>query len=166
MMETLQLHYSRGKLTRMTLLCLAMTALMLWVALGGIDPEESGGRRGGIARMLGAEGLQIIGWTMAAACTLLAVVCVRRAFSDLIAARADRAGLTIRTVFGSHVYASEDIAALEIRRPAGQGILQVVPVKGRGKQRGLTLSSLAEDEEQIAEWIDAVHALHAGGQPV
>lgn len=161
-MEPLELHYSRGKLIRLALIGAAMAAVSLWIALGGIDPSESRGRRAGLGRMLGADGLQLLGWVLAAGAGLFAILYVRRAFGDLVAARADAAGVTIHTVFGDHGYAAEDIAAIEIRRPAGQGILQIVPVPGRGKQRGLALNGLAEDEDEIGAWMERAYALHAG----
>ena len=163
-MEELQLHYSRGKLIRLVLLGLVLTAMMLWLATGGVaDGEETRGRGAWLGRTLGPEGLRTLGWIGAVVAALFAGLSLRRAFGDPVAARADRAGLTIHTIFGSHVYAAQDIAALEIRRPAGQAILQVVPGPGGGKQRGLTLNSLAEDEEEIGEWMGRVHALHSGG---
>jgi hypothetical protein len=162
-METLELHYGRGKLIRLAAMGAAMTAASLWVALGGIDVAGTRGRRSGLGRMLGQEGVEMLGWAMAIAAGLFAILYVWRAFGDLVAARADAAGVTIHTVFGDHVYAAQDIAAIGIAHPAGQGILQVVPVKGRGKQRGLALNGLAEDEDEIGAWIDRVHTLHAGG---
>jgi hypothetical protein len=103
----------------------------------------------------------MLGWAAAAA--LLAFLYARRLFGDRVAARADAAGLTVHSVFGDHVYAAEHIAALELRRPAGRGIVQIVPVKGRGKQRGLTLNSLVEDEDEVAGWIAAVDPVQGRG---
>ncbi|HEY0028389.1 MAG TPA: hypothetical protein VGC35_10995 [Allosphingosinicella sp.] len=158
-MEPLLLHYSRGKLIRLSLLSLVMMALGLWMALGGIAPgEELHGRGAWLGELLGPQGLQVLGWAMFFVVGLLAILTLRRAFGDLVAARADGTAVTIHTIFGSHQYRAEDLAGIEIRRPAGQGILQFVPVRGQGKQRGLTLNSLAEDEDEIAAWIEAVWA--------
>jgi hypothetical protein len=161
-MNVLELHYGRAKLIRLSLLALVATALMLWVATGGIPAgEETRGRGAWLGRMLGPDGLQILGWVLAAVTASFSLLSIRRAFGDLLAARADASMLTIYTIFGSHHYAARDIDAIEIRRPAGQGILQIVPVQGRGKQRGLTLNSLKQDEGEIGQWIEAVHAAQA-----
>jgi hypothetical protein len=163
-MEPLELHYSRGKLIRLSLLSLAAMALMLWVATGGITPgEERRGRGAWLGEMLGPQGLLVLGWALFFLLAVMLVLTVRRALGDLVAARADVTGVTIYTIFGSHQYWAEDLAGIEIHRPAGQGILQFVPVPGKGKQRGLTLNSLAEDEDEIAAWTEAVWARLRGG---
>lgn len=162
-MEPLDLHYSRGKLIRLALLSLVMAALGLWVAAGGVS-EETANRGPGawIGRLLGPEGLPILGGLVAAAATVFALLYLRRAFADPVAARADGEGLTINTVFGSRSYAAADVAALELHFPAGQPILQVIPVAGRGKMRGLAVNGLVENVAEVEAWIDAVQASRAG----
>ena len=156
-MEPLDLHYSRFKLIRLALLALAMAAVALWVAAGGVSASEaSRGPGARIGRLLGPEGLQILGWAIAAAAIVFALLYLRRAFADPVAARADGAGVTIHTLLGSHFYAAPDIDRLELRHPAGQPILQLVPAAGRGKTRGLAVNGLAEDEAEVEAWIDAV----------
>lgn len=163
-MAPYELHYSRGKLIRLGLLAIAVTALMLWIALGGLGEDVGGGRRGGLARMLGPEGMQALGWLAAAGTGAMALLAFRRAFADRVAARGDAQGVIIHTLFGTHAYAVGDIDRIELRRPAGQPLLMVVPVPGRGKERGLALNGLAEDEEEIAAWIETVEtAWHGGG---
>lgn len=162
-METLELHYSRGKLIRLSLLSLVMMAVGLWVVLGGISPrEELHGRGAWVGRVLGPNGLQALGWALFFVTASLGVLTLRRAFGDLVAARADVTGVTIHSILGSHQYWAEDLAGIELRRPAGQAILQFVPVRGKGKQRGLTLNSLAEDEDEIGAWVEAVWARLSG----
>jgi hypothetical protein len=156
-MEPLELHYSRYKLIRLALLSLVMTVVGLWIAAGGIS-EETGRRGPGawIGRLLGPDGLQILGGVVAAAAALFALLYLRRAFADPVAARADVAGLTINTVLGSHSYAAEDIAGLELQFPAGQPILQVIPRVGQGKMRGLAVNGLNQDVQAVQAWIEAV----------
>ena len=165
-MEGIALHYSRFKLVRLVLLSLVMSGIGLWIALGGVSAETA--RRGPgawIGRLLGPDGMRILGGVFAAAVIVLALLYLRRAFADPVAARADRAGLTINTLFGSHHYAAEDLAGLELHFPAGQPILQVIPRPGQGKMRGLAVNGLAEELPEVEAWIDAVAALHsAGGQ--
>jgi hypothetical protein len=156
-MEPLYLHYSRAKLIRLAVYGLLGTAMMLWVATGGIDDPEGGGRRGAwLGRMLGGEGLLWLGWIFAAILACLTLLYLRRAFADPVAARADADGVTINTLFGSHSYARGDIERIELRRPAGQPILQVLPVAGRGKKRGLTVNGLAEDCDEVEAWLQSV----------
>lgn len=158
-MEPLDLHYSRPRLIRNALFCLLFTALGSWFALGGVgDSGDGRGRRAAIGRMLGPEGVQILGWTIAAATLVLALLYLRRAFADLVAARADAGGVAIHTLFGSHVYAARDLERIELRRPAGQLILQIVPATGRGKSRGIPVNGLAESEDEVAAWIEAAGA--------
>jgi hypothetical protein len=158
-LEPLDLHYSRGKLIRLALLSLVATAALLWVATGGVSDSEA--RRGpgaAIVRVLGPEGLQMLGWVLAAITLALAVLYLRRAFADPLAARADAEGVTLNTLFGSRFYAASDIDRLELQYPAGQPILQIIPDAGRGKSRGLAVNGLAESAEEVEAWIDAVHA--------
>jgi len=161
-MEPLDLHYSRFKLVRLALLALATAAVAWWVATGGVSASAaSRGPGARIARLLGPEGLQILGWTVAAAAVVFALLYLRRAFADPVAARADGAGVTIATLLGSRCYAARDIGRIELRHPAGQPILQLVPAAGRGRMRGLAVNGLAEDEAEVEAWIGAVHAAHA-----
>ena len=158
-LEPLDLHYSRGKLIRLALLSLVATAVLLWVATGGVSDSEA--RRGpgaAIVRLLGPEGLQVLGWVLAAITAALAVLYLRRAFADPLAARADAEGVTIHTLFGSRFYTASDLVGLELQFPAGQPILQIVPATGRGKVRGLAVNGLAESTEEVEAWIDAVQA--------
>jgi hypothetical protein len=162
-MQPLDLHYSRSKLIRLVLMSLVGTAVGLWVALGGVSEETSRRGPGGwIGRMLGPDGVPILGWIVAAAAAAFALLYLRRIFGDPVAAHADAEGVTINTVFGRHFYAGGDVAQLELQFPAGQPILQVIPVPGRGKMRGLAVNGLAEDSGEVEAWIDAVHASLAG----
>lgn len=161
-MEPLDLHYSRGKLLRLAMFSLVGTAVAIWLALGGVSESTSRRGPGGwIGRLLGPDGLQILGWVVAAVTLIFAFLYLRRAFADPVAARADGEGLTLNTVFGSHFYAANDIAALELHYPAGQPILQVVPLPGRGKMRGLAVNGLAAGPGEVEAWIDQVRAAHA-----
>lgn len=164
-MEKLDLHYSRSKLIRLAIYALIGTAVMLWVATGGISDEEAGsGRRGAwIGRLLGPEGLQILGWVLAAVTLALAVLYLRRAFADPVAARADADGVTINTLFGSRFYAAGDLDGIELQRPAGQPIVQIIPLPGHGRMRGLAANGLAEDADEIESWIHAVHGVWRAG---
>jgi hypothetical protein len=158
-METLDLHYSRGKLIRLAILSLVMTALGLWLALGGVS--EGSLRRGPgawLGRVLGPEGVSILGWILAATALAFALLYLRRAFADPVAARADAEGVTIHTLFGSRFYRAEDIATIELQHPAGQPIFQIIPEPGRGTTRGLAANGLVEGEGEIELWIDAVLA--------
>lgn len=164
-MEPLDLHYSRGKLIRLALLSLLGTAMMLWVALGGIsEGEATTGRRAWIGQMLGVEGLQIVGWVFVAVTLALAVLYLRHAFADPVAARGHADGVTIHTLFGSQHYAATDVDRIELQHPVGQPILQIVPVPGQGKKRGLAVNGLTEDSEEIEAWIDAVQGAWRGGE--
>ena len=164
-MEPLDLHYSRSRLIRHALFCLLFTALGIWFALGGIgDSADGRGRRAGLARMLGPDGLQILGGAIAAVTLVLALLYLRRAFADLVAARADPGGVAINTLFGSHVYAAGDLERIELRRPAGQLILQIVAAPGRGRSRGIPVNGLAEDEDEVAAWIEGAAAALARDQ--
>jgi len=160
--EPLDLHYSRGKLIRFGLLSLVGTAVSLWIATGGIAAGAEGRGPGArIGRLLGPEGVQALGWALAAVTVVLALLYLRRAFADPVAARADAEGVTINTLFGSHLYGAGDLDRLELQHPAGQPILQVIPAGGRGKMRGLAVNGLFEGEAEVEAWIDAVHAVHA-----
>jgi hypothetical protein len=166
-MEPLDLHYSRFKLIRLVFYALLGAAAMLWVATGGIsDPESGHGRGAWIGRLLGAEGLRIMGWVSVVVTAGLALLYLRRAFADPVAARADSNGLTIHTLFGTHVYALRDIDRIELRRPAGQYILQVVPLPGQGKSRGLAVNGLTEDSDEVEAWIVAVRDVWRPGSGV
>ncbi len=159
----LDLHYSRGKLIRLALLSLAGTAVSLWLATGGIAAGAEGRGPGArIGRLLGPDGVQALGWVLAAVTAALALLYLRRAFADPIAARADAEGVTINTLFGSHLYAADDLDGLELRHSAGQPILQVIPAAGRGKMRGLAVNGLVEGEEEVEAWIGAVNAAFEG----
>lgn len=155
-MEPLDLHYSRAKLIKLAVYSLLGTAMFLWVATGGISDEEaSTGRGAWIGRMLGAEGLQLLGWVFALVSFVLMVLYLRRAFADPVAARADAQGVTIYTLLGSRFFAVRDIDRIELRHPMGQTILQVVPGAGQGKMRGLAANGLVEDDEDIEAWVHA-----------
>ena len=161
--EPLDLHYSRGKLIKLGLLSLVGTAVSLWIATGGVAMgEERRGRGAWIGRLLGPEGLQALGWLLAAVTVALALLYLRRAFADPVAARADAEGVTINTLFGSHPYPAGDIDRLELLHPAGRPILQVIPAAGRGKMRGLAVNGLVEGEEEVEAWIGAVHSAFGG----
>jgi hypothetical protein len=158
-MEALELHYGRGKLVRLGLLALVMAAAALWVALGGIDvAADRRGRGAWLMQLVGPSGLQAIGWILAAVSIVLAVLYLRRAFGDPVAARADAAGVTLHSLFGTHLYAAGDIERLELEHPMGQAILQVIPAPGRGRKRGLAANGLVEDGEEVQAWIEAAHA--------
>lgn len=162
-METLDLHYSRARLIKLALYSLLGTALFLWAATGGISETEDGsGRRAWVVRLLGPEGLQVMGWVGAAVMATLTLLYLRRAFADPVAARANSEGVTIHMLLASRFYAARDIERIELRRPMGQAILEVVPVAGRGKKGGLTVNGLAEEEDEVETWIDAVQAAQAG----
>lgn len=165
-MQPLLLHYSRGKLIRLALLSLIFVPLGLWIAAGGASDAGSGrGRRASIGRLLGPEGLQWLGWAVAAIMAAMALFYFRRAFADLVAARADVDGVKIYTLFGTHAYPSRDIDRIELRWPAGQPILQIVPAPGRGKKRGLAVNGLAEDADEVAAWIESVGDAWHGRSP-
>jgi hypothetical protein len=139
-----------------------MAAVAAWVAAGGVS--EATTRRGPgawIGRLLGPDGVQILAAVFAAAALIFVLLYLRRAFADPVAARADASGLTVNTIFGSHHYAAEDVAAIELQFPAGQPILQVIPVGGRGRMRGLAVNGLAETVDEIQDWIDSAGALLA-----
>jgi hypothetical protein len=73
----------------------------------------------------------------------------------------------IRLAFFSLVgTAARDSDRIELRRPTGQPILQVVPSAGQGKMRGLAVNGPPEDSDDVEAWIDAVLAAQrsAGGQ--
>lgn len=161
-MEPLDLHYSRAKLIKLAVYSLLGTALFLWAATGGIADTEEGGRRAWIGRLLGPEGLQVMGWVGAAVMATMTLLYLRRAFAGPVAARADCDGVTINMLLGSRFYAARDIERIELRRPMGQAMLEVVPIAGQGKKRGLSVNGLAEDEEEVETWIGSVQAAQAG----
>lgn len=154
-MQPLELHYSRSKPIRLAIYSLLGAAAVLWVATGGVGgPDDGSGRRDWILRLLGADGLRSFGAVAAAVMAVLLILYLRRAFGDPVAARGDAAGVTINMLL-----------RIGLRRPMGQAILEVVPVEGRGKTRGLTANSLAENEDEIEAWIGAILAAQSGSRP-
>jgi hypothetical protein len=162
--EPFDLHYSRAKLIRLAFFGALLTALGLWAAASGISGNEgSGGRRSSIGRLLGPEGLQWLGWGLALVSAAFVLLYLRRILGDPLAARGDAGGVTINMLFGRRFYAAGDIDRIELQRPMGQAILQVVPVAGRGKMGGLAVNGLAEDPDEVEAWIDSVRSAQRGG---
>lgn len=162
-MEPLDLHYSRARLIKLSVYSLLGTALFLWAAAGGIaDTEDGSRRRAWIGRLLSPEGLQALGWVGAVVMAAFTLLYLRRAFADPVAARADADGVTINMLLSSRFYAARDIERIELRRPMGQGILEIVPVAGQGRKGGLAVNGLAEDEDEVETWIGEVRAAHSG----
>lgn len=164
-MEPINLHYSRSKLIRLASLSLLGTAVGVWIALGGVSEETA--RRGPgawIGRLLGPEGIPILGLIVALASALFALLYLRRAFADPLAARADAEGVTIHTIFGSHSYSAQDIEALELQFPAGHPILQIIPRPGQGKMRGLAVNGLTESVDEVQDWVERAHSVGAAGR--
>jgi hypothetical protein len=158
-MDALELHYGRGKLIRHGLLSLAMSGLTLWAVTAGLrEGEPLHGGSAWIFEILGPQGLMALLWACVLLFAALGILYLRRAFGDLVAARADGEGVTLNSAFGTHAWAACDVDRLEIVRTAGTPVLMVVPVPGRGRRRGLAANTLVESDEEVEAWSREVQA--------
>jgi len=158
-MDALELHYGRGKLIRHGLLSLGFSALTLWAALDGIrEGEAFHGNAAWIAGMLGPQGLMALLWACFLLSATFGILYLRRAFGDLVAARADGGGVTLNALLGTHAYAAEEIDRLDVVHAAGHPVISITPVPGKGRRRGLAANALVESHEQVEAWAEAVRA--------
>src|SRR5438128_8099014 len=112
-MDALELHYGRGKLIRHGLLSLGLTAITLWAALDGIrEGEAFHGNAAWIVETLGPQGLMALLWACVLLSATFGILHLRRAFGNLVAARADGGGVTLNALLGTHAYADDDIDRL------------------------------------------------------
>jgi len=158
-MDALELHYGRGKLIRHGLLSLGFSGLTLWAALDGVrEGEVFHGNAAWIAGILGPQGLMALLWACFLLSATFGILYLRRAMGDLVAARVDGGGVTLNALLGTHAYAAADIGRIEIVHAAGQAVISVTPVAGKGRRRGLASNALVEGPEEVEAWVRRVEA--------
>jgi len=158
-MDALELHYGRGKLIRHGLLSLGLSGLTLWAALAGVrEGEDFQGNAAWIVDILGPQGLMALLWACVLLSATFGILHLRRAFGDLVAARADGGGVTLNALLGTHAYSAGDIDRLEIVRAAGHPVISVTPVPGRGRRGGLAANALVESDGEVEAWVREVQA--------
>jgi hypothetical protein len=155
-----ELHYSRVRLIRLALLSMLGMALMLWVALGGVgDARNSHGPAAALARAIGPQGLVALGWIVAALAAVMALLYLRRALADPLAARADRDGLMIQSVFGRRTYTWDAVEAIALEWPARQPVLKLHLRGGPHRGTGLAVNGLVQNADEVEQWIGEARAL-------